>query len=263
MRFHARMCRIAATPRAAAAQYEALLRSDVRQALPLIQAPTLVLHPADYSPVPLELGQYVAEHIEGATLVKDPGADYALTRANVKLTLEATAEFLTGDRPQVEVDRLLTTVLFTDIVGSTQQLASIGDQAWKRLLEAHDRVVREELHHFRGREVNTTGDGFVASFDGPARAIRCAQSIIDKTQAFGIELRTGLHTGECEVRGEDLGGLAVHIAARVGAAAQAGEVLASSTVKDLVAGSGIQFVDRGEHDLKGVPGAWRLYAVAS
>jgi class 3 adenylate cyclase len=177
-----------------------------------------------------------------------------MSRANAKFKVEVTAEFLTGDRPQVEVDRILTTVLFTDIVGSTQQLASLGDQAWNGVLESHNRVVREQLHHFRGREINTTGDGFVASFDGPARAIRCAQSIIAKTQTFGIELRTGLHTGECEVHGEDLGGLAVHIAARVGATARPGEVLASSTARDLVAGSGIRFQDRGEHDLKGVPG---------
>jgi class 3 adenylate cyclase/alpha-beta hydrolase superfamily lysophospholipase len=259
--FHARMQRIAATPRAAAAQYEAALRSDVRQALPMIQAPTLVLHPAAYGPVPFELGRYVAEHIEGAKLIKVPGADYSMTRTNAKLTVEATTEFLTGDRPQVEVDRLLTTVLFTDIVGSTQQVASLGDQAWSDVLEAHDRLVREELHHFRGREINTTGDGFVANFDGPARAIRCAQSIVKKTPTLGIEVRTGLHTGECEVRGGDLGGLAVHIAARVGAAAGSGEVLVSSTVKDLVTGSGIEFQDRGEHDLKGVPGTWRLHAV--
>jgi class 3 adenylate cyclase len=262
VRFAARMARIAATPRTAAAQYGALLRSDVRQALPLIQAPTLVLSPTDHPSARPELGQYVAEHIERATLVQVPGADQGMSRASGTFMVEATAEFLTGDRPQVEVDRLLTTVLFTDIVGSTQQMASIGDQAWKSLLGAHNRVVREELHHFRGREINTTGDGFVASFDGPARAIRCAQSIIEKTQALGIELRTGLHTGECEVRGEDLAGLAVHIAARVGAAAGAGEVLVSSTVRDLVAGSGIEFMDRGEHELKGVPGSWRLYAVS-
>lgn len=257
VRFGARMCRIAATPRAAAAQYEALLRSDVRQALPLIQAPTLVLHPADYAPVPLELGRYVAEHIEGATLVEVPGSDYSMTRANGKVAVEAIAEFLTGDRPQTEVDRILTTVLFTDIVGSTQQVASLGDHAWSGLLDTHDRLVREELRHYRGRE------RFVANFDGPARAIRCALSIIKRAQKHGIELRTGLHTGECEVRGEDLGGLAVHIAARVGAAARPGEVLVSSTVKDLVAGSGIEFEDRGEHDLKGVPGSWRLYTAVA
>ena len=177
VRFGARMCRIAATPRAAAAQYQALLRSDVRQALPLIQAPTLVLHPAEYAPVPLELGQYVAEHIEGATLVEVPGSDYSITRANGKVAVEAIAEFLTGDRPQVEVDRILTTVLFTDIVGSTQRVASLGDQAWRTVLDTHDRLVREELRHYRGREINTTGDGFVANFDGPARAIRCARQL--------------------------------------------------------------------------------------
>jgi class 3 adenylate cyclase len=171
------------------------------------------------------------------------------------------AEFLTGERPVVEIERVLTTVLFTDIVGSTAQAASLGDQRWRSMLDAHDRTVREQLRRFRGREINTTGDGFVASFDGPARAIRCAQAINEATEKLGVQLRVGLHTGECEVRGDDLGGLAVHIAARVGALAAPGEVLVSGTVKDLVVGSGIEFDDRGEHDLKGVPGSWKLFAV--
>jgi class 3 adenylate cyclase len=172
-------------------------------------------------------------------------------------------EFLTGDRPAAETDRVLTTILFTDIVGSTEKAASIGDRRWRSVLAAHDGAVRDQLQRFRGQEVKTTGDGFVASFDGPGRAIRCALAIIDATAQLGVELRTGLHTGECEVRANDLGGLAVHIAARVGAIASAGEVVVSSTVKDLVIGSGIEFEDRGEYDLKGVPGSWQIYAVKS
>jgi class 3 adenylate cyclase len=169
---------------------------------------------------------------------------------------------LTGERPVIEIDRVLTTVLFTDIVASTERAASMGDRRWRSLLDAHDQMVRDHLRRFRGKEINTTGDGFVASFDGPARAIRCAEAIVSATKALGIELRTGLHTGECEVRGENLGGLAVHIAARVGAMAGSEEVLVSGTVKDLVVGSGIEFEDRGEHELKGVPGTWKLFAAA-
>ena len=153
-------------------------------------------------------------------------------------------------------------MLFTDIVGSTERAASLGDRRWRTLLDSHDRVVRDELRHFRGTEVNTTGDGFIASFDGPARAIRCARAISDAANAIGVELHVGLHSGECEVRGEDLGGLAVHIAARVAAMASPGDVLVSSTVKDLVVGSDLEFTDRGEHTLKGVPGSWRLFALA-
>jgi len=170
-------------------------------------------------------------------------------------------EFLTGDRPSFDADRVLTTILFTDIVGSTEQAASLGDRRWRSILAAHDQAVRDQLQRFRGQEVKTTGDGFVASFDGPGRAIRCARAIITATAQLGVELRAGLHTGECEVRSDDLGGLAVHIAARVGAIACGGEVVVSSTVKDLVIGSGIEFDDRGEHDLKGVPGPWKLFAV--
>jgi class 3 adenylate cyclase len=177
--------------------------------------------------------------------------------------MEEIAEFVTGERPEVEVDRILTTLLFTDIVSSTARAASLGDQAWRSLLDAHDRTVREQLRRFRGKEINTTGDGFVACFDGPARGIRCALAIADATRALGIELHLGLHTGECEVRGDDLGGLTVHIAARVASLAGPGEVLVSRTVKDLVVGSRIDFVDRGEHELKGVPGTWRLYRVAA
>ena len=168
---------------------------------------------------------------------------------------------MTGERPEVEIERILTTVLFTDIVGSTEQAASLGDRRWRALLDAHDQAVRDQLRRFRGTEINTTGDGFVACFDGPARAIRCTEAIVAAVGTLGIELRAGLHTGECEVRGDDLAGLSVHIAARVGALAAPGEILVSATVKDLVVGSGIQFTPRGEHELRGAPGNWKLYAV--
>jgi class 3 adenylate cyclase len=174
--------------------------------------------------------------------------------------LDEIAELLTGQRLEVEIDRILTTVLFTDIVGSTSLTASLGDRQYHRVLDAHDRMVRAQLRRFRGREINTTGDGFVASFDGPARAILCAQTIAAEATKLGIEVRAGLHTGECEIRGDDLTGMAVNMAARIGALAGDGEVLTSSTVKDLVTGTAIPFVERGEHELKGVPGVWRLYA---
>ena len=261
---YVRLCsksiRSSATPRTAAAQYGYTLRSDVRQALPLVQAPTLVLHASESPMLSVAFGRYLAEHIDGATFVEVPGADLVPSPANAVVTDEV-AEFLTGERPVLEVDRILTTVLFTDIVGSTERAASVGDQRWREVLDAHDRAVRDQLRRFRGREINTTGDGFVASFDGPARAIRCAEAIVQAVGRIGVELRAGLHTGECEVRGGDLGGLAVHIAARVGALAAPGEVLVSGTVKDLVAGSGIEFTARGEHELKGVPGIVKLFAV--
>jgi class 3 adenylate cyclase len=258
VRLASKMVRSSATPRAAAAQYNYILRSlDVRHALPLIQAPTLVLQVSESPFLSVGQGRYLAEHIAGATFIELPGGNVSMDAAPVL----DIAEFLTGERPVVEVERILTTVLFTDIVGSTARAASLGDQRWRSVLDAHDRTVREQLRRFRGREINTTGDGFVASFDGPARAIRCAQAINEATEKLGVQLRVGMHTGECEVRGDDLGGLAVHIAARVGALATPGEVFVSGTVKDLVVGSGIEFDDRGEHDLKGVPGSWKVFAV--
>jgi class 3 adenylate cyclase len=257
----ARLSRSSATPRMAAAQVDYILRHiDVREALPLIHVPTLVLHDRDNNITPLPLGRHLAEHIDGARFVELPGSDIGVYGENGPRIADEIAEFLTGERP-VEVERLLTTVLFTDIVDSTSRAASLGDRRWRSLLDAHDQAVRDQLRRSRGKEINTTGDGFVASFDGPARAIRCAQEIVAATRSLGIELRVGLHTGECEIRGEDLGGLAVHIAARVAGLACPGEVLVSSTVKDLVVGSGIEFEDGGEHELKGVPGTWRLNAV--
>ncbi len=260
LRLGARMLRASATPRSVQAQYEYVLRSDVRSALPLIHAPTLVLHVRDNFFLPLAHGQYLAEHIPEARLLEIPGGDIALNAIGHSV-LDELGQFLTGEHPIIEFDRVLTTILFTDIVGSTQRAASLGDKQWRTLLDAHDRAVREEFRRFRGKEIKHTGDGFMASFDGPARAIRCAQSTIESARSLGIKLRVGLHTGECEVRGHDLGGLTVHIAARIGALADPGHVFVSATVKDLVAGSGIEFVDRGTHDLKGVPGSWALLSV--
>jgi class 3 adenylate cyclase len=257
----ARMSRGSATPRAAAAQFDYIMRRvDVRDVLPLIGVPTLVLHVAESPLVPIVHGRYLAECIKGAKFVALPGGDLGMTERNM-VVVDEIAEFLTGQRPPVEIERILTTVLFSDIVESTKQAVGLGDHRWRSLLDQHDRVVRDLLQRFRGREINTTGDGFVASFDGPARAIRCAQTMVEATGNLGVELRVGLHTGECEARGDDLGGLAFHIAARVGALAKPGEVLVSRTVKDLVVGSGIEFNDCGERELRGMPGTWRLFAV--
>ena len=258
----ARMNRASATPSTAAALMRYFLSSmDVRPFLPLVQNPTLVLQVTESPFTLLAHGQYLAEHIPGATFVPMSGGD--MTPPFGPNAASEIAEFLTGKRQSFEVDRVLTSVLFTDIVGSTETAASLGDQQWRNVLDSHDRLVREQLRHFRGREIKMTGDGFLASFDGPARAIRCARAIVETVEVLGIEIRAGLHTGECEVRGDDLGGLAVHIAARVGAIAGPGEVLVSGTVKDLVVGSDIAFSERGEHQLKGVPGTWRLFAVTS
>ena len=259
MAIASRLLRASATPRTAVEQYGYILRDlDVRQVLPLIQAPTLITHVRDSPFVPIELGRYLAEHIAGSQFIEVPGANIRFPTA---LVMEEIAEFVTGERPQVDVDRVLTTIMFTDIVGSTGQAAVLGDLRWRSLLDAHDKTVREQFRRFRGREVNTTGDGFVASFDGPARAIRCAQAITEATTKLGVELRVGLHTGECDVRGDDLGGIAVHIAARIATLAAPGEVLVSETAKGLIVGSGIPLSERGTHVLKGVPDEWRLYAV--
>jgi class 3 adenylate cyclase/alpha-beta hydrolase superfamily lysophospholipase len=258
----AKVMRALATPRSAAAEIRSMIEAvDAREALPLINVPTLVLHSTDNQVFPIEEGRYLADHIDGARFVELPGADVFVAFSTP--AVEEIVEFLTGERPEVEVDRILTTLLFTDIVASTERTAAMGDQAWHSLLDAHDRTVRDHLRRFRGQEINTTGDGFLASFDGPARAIRCALAMAEATRALGIDLHLGMHTGECEVRGDDLGGLTVHIAARLASLASPGEVLVSSTVKDLVAGSRIEFVDRGRHQLKGVPGSWKLYRAVS
>ena len=206
-------------------------------------------------------GRYLADHIDGARFVEVPGGD--VTVAASPTAIDEIVEFMTGERPEVEVDRILTTVLFTDIVGSTERAEREGDRRWSELLSAHHQVVRSELHHFRGQEIDTAGDGFLATFDGPARAIRCACAIRDGVQALGLQIRAGLHTGEVELSDEGPRGLAVHIGARVGAAAGPGQVLVSRTVADLVVGSGIDLEDLGEHQLKGVPDTWRLYRALS
>jgi class 3 adenylate cyclase len=211
----------------------------------------------------VEQGKFLADHIADARFVELESSVPFISPVNSGAIADEITEFVTGERPPVEIERILTTVLFTDIVGSTERAVSLGDHRWRSLLDSHDKAVRDALRRFRGNELNTTGDGFVVSFDGPARAIRCAKEIAEAAMKLGIEVRAGLHTGECEVRGDDLGGLAVHIAARVSALAGPSEVLVSSTVRDLVAGSGIEFADREEHELKGVPGSWRLFAVES
>jgi class 3 adenylate cyclase len=262
LRWTVKLLRASATPRSAAAQYRYILTTmDVRQALPLIQTPTVVLHTKGNPLVPLEQGRYLAEHIDGARFVELSPEESYFSSDGYSRVLDEVAELLTGQRLEIEVDRILTTVMFTDIVGSTPLAASLGDHRWRTLLDSHDRMVRDQLRRFRGREIKTTGDGFLASFDGPARAILCAQTIASAAKQLGIEVRSGLHTGECELRGDDVAGIAVNVGARIGALAGPSEVLVSSTVRELVLGSGLEFDERGRHVLKGVPGDWRLFAV--
>jgi class 3 adenylate cyclase len=234
---------------------------DMRPILPAIRVPTLVLHRKDNQMSPLAAGQYLAEHIADAQLRVFPGTDSWFFTQDVDGLLDEVEEFITGARPVAVHDRVLATVLFTDVVGSTEHASRLGDAKWTRLLDEHDAVVRRELERHRGQRVNPTGDGILATFDGPARAIRCAKAIAESVKGLGLEIRAGLHTGEIELRGDDIGGIAVHIGQRVSTLAQPTEVLVSSTVKDLVIGSGIEFSDRGEYELKGVPGPWRLFAV--
>lgn len=232
---------------------------DVRAILDNVRVPTLVLHRREDS-VPVEYGRYLAEHIPGARFIELEGVDHFPSVGDVESITDEVEEFLTGMRREHEPDRVLATVLFTDIVGSTQRAAELGDRAWSELLQRHDAIAQTAIGRCRGREVKQTGDGFLASFDGPARAVRCALEIAAEVGELGIEIRSGVHTGECELRYEDLAGIAVHVGARIAAMAGPGEVLVSSTVKDLVVGSGIAFQDRGLHALRGVPGEWRLFA---
>ena len=256
----ARYARASASPGAAAAMVEMLRHVDVRYVLPSIQAPTLVMHQRDAAFYRIELGRYIAENVAGAKFVELPGSDIAWFGDQETIVGEME-EFLTGVRPIPHPDRVLATVLFTDIVDSTRFAAEWGDARWRDFLERHRELSRRQLGIHRGREVQMLGDGFLATFDGPARAIRCATSIGEGSRALGVDVRSGLHTGECELIGDDVGGIAVHIGARVASLASPGEVLVSSTVKDLVVGSGLNFDDRGPHELKGVPGEWRLFAV--
>jgi class 3 adenylate cyclase len=258
----AREERLAASPATVGLMLPLVMELDVRAVLPTIRVPTLVLHHSEDPFVPPEMGKDVADRIPGAKYVELPGRNMHHFVEPWRASFQEIAEFLTGEQADVADDRVLATVLFTDIVDSTRRAAEMGDRDWRALLDAHDAVVRSQLGRFRGREVNTSGDGFLAMFDGPQRAIRCAMAIRDAVQALGIQVRAGLHTGECEVRGDDIGGIAVHIGARVSALAGPNDVLVSSTLRDLVIGSGLEFEDRGLHALKGVPGEWHLFGVA-
>jgi len=252
--------RRAASPGAAAALLRMNSFIDIRDVLPTIQVPTLVLHRTGDHDVNVAEGRYLASKIPGATFVELPGDDHWISAGNPDEIADEIEEFLTGTRPVPEPDRVLATVMFTDIVGSTERAAELGDRRWRDLLGDHNAAVRRELDRFRGREIDTAGDGFLATFDGPARAVRCALSAGEVVRELGVEIRAGIHTGECELDGPKVRGIAVHTGARVAAHAGPGEVLVSSTVKDLVAGSGLEFEDRGVHELKGIPGEWRLYA---
>ena len=259
----ARFERSVASPSAFEELGRILTGADVREVLPAIHVPTLVLHRSGDPIVSSGQARYVADHIEGARLVELPGADHLPFVGDADAIVDEVETFVTGARPAPRVDRVLATVLFTDIVGSTERQASLGDRGWKALVERHHSLVREKLERFRGREQDTAGDGFFVRFDGPAQAIRCAQEIVRAVEPLGIELRSGVHTGECELVEGKCSGLSVSIGARVMAHAGPSEVLVSQTVKDLVAGSALPFEDAGEHELKGVPDRWRLYRVAT
>ena len=254
---------LGATPAMATAMNTMEWQSDVRSFLPLVKIPTMITHCASNPLFPAEMGRYLADHIDGAKYVELAGTDVLYWVGDTGPLLDEIEEFATGVRGGTGAERLLSTVLFTDIVGSTKTAAQLGDGRWRDLLDRHDQSVRTQIKRFRGREVKTVGDGFVVTFDSPRRAIECAVAIRETLATFDINVRAGIHTGEIEVRGDDVAGMAVHIGARISALACAGEVLVSSTVKDLVVGSSIEFDERGEHDLKGVPGTWRLHAVTT
>jgi pimeloyl-ACP methyl ester carboxylesterase len=256
-----RYARMSASPSAAATLQRMNGEIDVRGVLSAIQTPTLILHSVNDQVVSIEAGRDLARRVPGAKLVELHGIDHVPYGCDAELIVDEVQEFITGVRQHAEPDRVLATVLFTDIVSATEKAASMGDRRWHDLLDSHHALVRRELVRFRGQEIDTAGDGFLAAFDGPARAIRCACAIADGVHMLGIEVRAVLHTGECEVMGEKLAGISVHIGARVAALAKPGEVLVSSTVRDLVAGSGLSFQDRGIHGLKGVPSEWRLFAI--
>ena len=251
----------AASPSMARALTKVVAEADVRDTLARITAPTLILHRDSSKFIAVGHGRYLAEHIAGSRYVELPGADTLYWVGDTAPMLDEIEEFITGVRGGFDAERMLTTIVFTDIVGSTQRAAALGDNRWRDLLDNHDRIVRHELVRFRGREVNTAGDGFVAAFASPSVAIDCADAIVDAVRGLGIEVRVGIHVGEVELRGDDIAGMAVHIGARVAALAAPSEVLVSSTVREIVTGSRHTFTERGEHGLKGVPGRWRLYAL--
>jgi pimeloyl-ACP methyl ester carboxylesterase len=262
-RWWARFMRQAASPNSAVAIERMWHQIDVRPVLPTIQVPTLVLHRVEDVIEDVEAGRDMARRITGARFVELPGGDNAPWAGDQDQVLDEIEEFFTGVRRSASADRVLATVLFTDIVGSTERAAALGDTAWNELLEEHHSVVRRQLGAFRGDEVDTTGDGFLATFDGPARAVECGRAITSSVRELGIAVRAGVHTGEIERAGDQVRSIAVHIGARVMSLASASEVLVSQTVKDLVVGSGLVFEDAGEHELKGVPDRWRLYRVVS
>jgi pimeloyl-ACP methyl ester carboxylesterase len=259
----ARFQRQAASPGAAVAVMRMVYEIDTRAILSAVRVPTLILHRTEDRMVPVEHARYLAERIPGAKYVELPGTDHFFWTGDADAYLDQIEEFLTGECHASESDRVLATVLFADIAGSTERAAQLGDARWHQLLDSFYGAARRQLERYRGREIDTAGDGFFAAFDGPARAIRCAAAIGSGVRSLGLEVRAGVHTGECEVMGAKIGGIAVHIGARVAGQASPGEVLVSGTVKDLVAGSGISFRDRGAHALKGVPGEWHLYAVSA
>jgi class 3 adenylate cyclase len=262
-RWFARRERLSLPRNIVATLWNDTLKRDLRSVLPTVRVPTLVIHRRDDPRIRIGHGRYLAEHIPGAKFVELDGADHHIYAGDQDAVLDEIEEFVTGTRPAPKADRTLATVMFTDIVSSTGHATRLGDRKWTQLLDQHDAVIARELERHRGRRVNPTGDGILATFDGPARAVRCAQAIIESVRPLGIDVRAGLHTGEVELRGDDIGGIAVHIGQRVSALARPGEVLVSRTVTDLVAGSGLEFVERGEHDLKGVPGKCVIYAVRS
>ena len=254
--------RASASPGAVLAVMKMNREIDVRSILPSVRVPTLILHRVEERVIHVDNARYMARRIPDAKLVELPGIDHVPWVGDSDALLDQVEVFLTGQRRAPETERVLATVQFTDIVQSTERAAALGDRKWRHALEDFQSLVRTELERHRGREIDTAGDGFLAAFDGPARAIRCAAAIRERARGQGIEIRAGVHTGECEVMGEKLGGIAVHIGARVAGKAEPGEIVVSQTVKDLVAGSGLSFAERGAHTLKGVPGEWRLYAYA-
>ncbi len=261
-RWWARYQRMSASPQMGQSALRMAMGIDVRHVLPSIQAPTLILQRRDNPLVAVDHGKYLAEHIPEAKYVELPGVDFFLWTADAEIALGEIEELLTGVRTDLAFDRMLATIMFTDIVASTERLVEVGDAAWTDLLNAHHRIVRDQLRVFRGNEIDTAGDGFLATFDGPVRAIECACAIRDGVQSLGIEIRAGLHTGEVQWRGGDLAGIAVHVASRVAGKAERNQVLISRSVADLIAGAGLEVRDAGTHDLKGVPGEWELYEVS-
>jgi pimeloyl-ACP methyl ester carboxylesterase len=257
-----KLFRYGTTPAMLEKLFEMYYEIDVRAALPSIQCPTLVLHRRGDRVINRHAGIWVAEHIAGARYIELPGSDHVPFAGDVQPMLDEVQEFVTGHRGSVEADRVLAAVMFTDIVDSTVRASEAGDSRWRDVLDQHDALTRKHVEAARGRIVKHTGDGTLAVFDGPGRAIRCARAVLSDVRSLGIELRAGVHTGEIELRGEDVGGIAVHIASRISGLADANEIVASRTVKDLVAGSGIVFEDHGLHTLKGVPGEWQVYTVA-